>query len=100
MINRNTLPIYKNDTGAKVIKIGVKSFMCMGETPPMDHPWVFITMKNKDSVNCLYCNTTFEYDSSLSFDATQPSECYFERPPTQTSAIFDCTSLYNMKDTL
>ena len=77
MANRNTFPIYKNDIGAKVIKIGVKNFMCMGETPPRDHPWMFITMKNKDSVNCLYCNTIFKYDSALSFEITQPAECYY-----------------------
>ena len=76
MPNRNTYPIYKNDIGAPAITIGVKNFMCMGETPPMDHPWIFITMGDKDTVNCLYCNTIFKYDSTLSFRYTQPPECY------------------------
>ena len=76
MPNRNTYPIYKNDVGVKTIRIGVKNFMCMGETPPMDHPHIFITMGDKDSVNCLYCNTIFKYDSTLSFRYTQPPECY------------------------
>ena len=76
-MNRNTYPIYKNDIGAKVIKIGVKNFMCMGETPPMDHPWIFIAMGDADSINCLYCNTIFKYDSTLShFKDSLPAECY------------------------
>jgi len=86
-MNRNTYPIYKNDIGAKVIKIGVKNFMCMGETPPMDHPWIFITMKDRNSVHCLYCNTIFKYDPALSFKDSDPADCYAERRGNTPASI-------------
>ena len=86
-MNRNTYPIYKNDIGAKVIKIGVKNFMCMGETPPMDHPWIFIAMKDRNSVHCLYCNTIFKYDPALSFKDSDPDGCYAGRRGNTPASI-------------
>jgi uncharacterized Zn-finger protein len=37
-------PKYKNDRGVPEICIGVKEFMCIGESPPQDHPHVYINM--------------------------------------------------------
>ena len=31
-------PKFKNDRGVPEICIGVKEFMCIGESPPEDHP--------------------------------------------------------------
>lgn len=70
---------YKNDIGVPIIKIGVKSFVCIGCTPPNDHPHIYLTMGDKDHKVCLYCNTRFEYDSTLSRQYTQPPECYVSK---------------------
>tara|TARA_B100000989_G_scaffold100877_1_gene73708 strand:+ start:937 stop:1182 length:246 start_codon:yes stop_codon:yes gene_type:complete len=71
-------PAYKNDIGAKEIKIGVKNFVCIGTTPPDDHPHIFLTMGDKDHKVCLYCNTKFVYDPTLSQHYTQPPECFHD----------------------
>lgn len=75
MSAKNT-PMYKNDIGVSSIKIGSKNFICIGCTPPNDHPHIYLTMGTLDHKNCLYCNTRFEYDSTLSPQYTQPPGCY------------------------
>ena len=77
MKTSRSIPAYKNDIGVAEIKIGVKSFVCVGETPPMDHPHIFLTMGDKDHKVCLYCNTKFIYDETLSKHYTQPPECFY-----------------------
>ena len=62
-IGNVTVPIYINDEGYKTIPIPTKQFVCAGESEPMDHPHVFLTMEPKDFINCPYCNTRFEYDN-------------------------------------
>ena len=74
--NNKVYPIYKNDIGVKEIKIGVKSFMCMGCSPPNDHPHVFLTMGNENYLLCIYCSTKYVYDHTLTFRYTNPPECY------------------------
>tara|TARA_B100001287_G_C22239099_1_gene325094 strand:+ start:131 stop:382 length:252 start_codon:yes stop_codon:yes gene_type:complete len=76
METSRSIPAYKNDIGVAEIKIGVKNFVCIGETPPMDHPHIFLTMGDKDYKVCLYCNTKFTYDETLSKHYTQPPECF------------------------
>mgnify|MGYP003123007309 FL=1 len=72
----NSIPLYKNDLGVAKIKIGAKGFVCIGETPPMDHPHIYLTMPDDGSKFCLYCNTEFVYDDSLAIDSPYPEECY------------------------
>jgi len=81
METKNT-PAYKNDIGVKSIKIGVKSFVCIGCTPPNDHPHVYLTMGEYDHKVCLYCNTRYEYEPILSLQYTQPPECYYSETET------------------
>ncbi len=76
MKTSRSTPAYKNDIGATEIKIGVKSFVCIGCEPPNDHPHIFLTMGDKDYKVCLYCNTKFIYDPTLSQHYTQPPECF------------------------
>ena len=72
----NSIPLYKNDQGVATIKIGAKGFVCIGETPPMDHPHIYLTMSENGNKFCLYCNTEFVYDESLGIDLPDPKECY------------------------
>jgi uncharacterized Zn-finger protein len=73
---RENTPAYKNDIGVPVIKIGARGFVCIGCTPPNDHPHIYLTMNSSDYKLCLYCNTRYEYDPTLSPQYTQPPECY------------------------
>ena len=61
-----SIPQYKNDIGAKSIQIGTRNFVCIGETPPMDHPHIFLTMGSGIRKVCLYCNTEYVLNQSLS----------------------------------
>jgi uncharacterized Zn-finger protein len=58
-----------------VIYVGSKEFMCIGATPPLDHPHVFIDMGYETEVICSYCSTLFKYDPNLKPDETRPAEC-------------------------
>jgi uncharacterized Zn-finger protein len=40
----HVVPHFHNDPGVPVIEIGAKEFMCIGATPPYDHPHVFCDM--------------------------------------------------------
>ena len=40
----HVVPHFHNDPGVPVIEIGAKEFMCIGATPPHDHPHVFCDM--------------------------------------------------------
>ena len=40
----HVIPHFHNDPGVPVIDIGAKEFMCVGATPPYDHPHVFLDM--------------------------------------------------------
>ena len=40
----HVVPHFHNDPGVPVIEIGAKEFMCVGATPPFDHPHVFLDM--------------------------------------------------------
>ena len=65
-------PKFKNDRGVPEICIGVREFMCIGESPPQDHPHVYINMGEADTVLCPYCATRFRFDPRLTtLDATR-----------------------------
>src|ERR1700730_17016089 len=65
-------PKFRNDRGVPEICIGVKEFMCVGESPPQDHPHVYINMGEADTILCPYCATRFRFDPRLTpLDATR-----------------------------
>ncbi len=70
----HAIPHFHNDPGVPVIRIGAKEFMCMGATPPQDHPHIFIDMGHDGEAICSYCSTRFVYDGSLGRHAS-PAEC-------------------------
>lgn len=67
-------PHYQNDMGAPVIAIGAKEFMCIGATPPFDHPHVFLDMGDSDDIVCPYCSTRYRHDPRLPWGASAPPE--------------------------
>jgi hypothetical protein len=48
--------------------------MCIGASPPFDHPHIFIDMGSDGEAICSYCSTRFVYDSNLD-EACSPAEC-------------------------
>lgn len=68
----HVVPHFQNDSGVRMIAIGVKEFMCVGATAPFDHPHVFLDMGDDDEKICPYCSTLYRYDPRLAADETDP----------------------------
>ena len=71
------IPHFQNDAGHPEIGIGVKEFMCVGATPPFDHPHVFLDMGGGDEKVCPYCSTLYRYDPALRPSETRPEGCLY-----------------------
>ena len=71
----HVVPHFHNDPGVPVIEIGAKEFMCVGATPPYDHPHVFLDMGEDNEIICPYCSTLYRFDADARFARGQPAEC-------------------------
>jgi uncharacterized Zn-finger protein len=71
-----SIPQYKNDIGSSSIQIGTRNFICIGETPPMNHPHIYLTMGSGIIKTCPYCQTTYHLNINLSKNETIPDQCY------------------------
>ena len=63
----HVVPHFHNDPGVPVIEIGAKEFMCVGATPPYDHPHVFLDMGDDNEIICPYCSTLYRFDRHARF---------------------------------
>ena len=68
---------FRNDRGVAEIGIGVKEFKCIGESPPQDHPHVYINMGETDTIPCPYCGTRFRFDPRLTPLEAEPTDSLF-----------------------
>lgn len=73
------IPHFQNDDGHAVVEIGVKEFMCVGATPPFDHPHEFLDMGDDNEKVCPYCSTLYRYNPALGATETQPAGCNYDR---------------------
>jgi uncharacterized Zn-finger protein len=71
----HVVPHFQNDPGVAVIEIGAREFMCVGATPPFDHPHVFLDMGEENEIICPYCSTLYRHDPALNSHAARPAEC-------------------------
>jgi uncharacterized Zn-finger protein len=71
-------PQFRNDRGASEIRIGSREFECIGQSPPQDHPHVYLEMGDDDQILCPYCSTLFRLDLSLGSFAAEPTERLFQ----------------------
>jgi uncharacterized Zn-finger protein len=71
----HVIPHFHNDPGVPVIEIGAREFMCVGATPPHDHPHVFLDMGEESEIICPYCSTLYRFDPALDPHAARPAEC-------------------------
>ena len=70
-------PHFVNDIGSENIRIGVKKFKCMGATPPLDHPHVYLDMGHANNIICPYCSTLYVYDKELKAEESDPAGCIY-----------------------
>ncbi len=68
---------FRNDHGVPEIRIGVREFECIGESPPQDHPHVYISMGEADTILCPYCGTRFRFDTRLTPSEAEPPNSLF-----------------------
>jgi len=68
-------PLFHNQPGVRKVRIGSKTFMCMGAPPPFDHPHEFLDMGSDAEAICPYCSTLYVWDPSLAPSAADPAEC-------------------------
>ena len=71
----HVVPHFQNDPGVPVIEIGAKEFMCVGATPPFDHPHIYCDMGDDSEIICSYCSTLYRFDPTLDPHAARPAEC-------------------------
>ena len=65
---------FHNDSGHRVIEIGVREFMCVGANPPFDHPHVYIDMGGDSEKVCPYCSTLYVHDPRLAENESDPKD--------------------------
>jgi uncharacterized Zn-finger protein len=66
-------PHFQNSMGLAKIEIGAREFMCIGATPPFDHPHVFLDMGAAGEIICPYCSTLYKHSASLGFGHANPT---------------------------
>jgi uncharacterized Zn-finger protein len=67
-------PHFHNSMGVAKIEIGAKEFMCIGATPPFDHPHVFLDMGAAGEIVCPYCSTLYRHNGRLAAEEAAPAE--------------------------
>ena len=72
------VPHFHNDPGVPTIEVGSKEFMCIGATPPFDHPHIFIDMGAESDAICSYCGTLYKFNAALSGGEAQPAACLWD----------------------
>lgn len=76
------VPHFHNDAGLAAIEIGAREFMCVGASPPFDHPHIFLDMGSENEIICPYCSTLYRHDPTLAADAARPPECALRESQT------------------
>ncbi|TCT05547.1 zinc-finger domain-containing protein [Aquabacter spiritensis] len=75
------IPHFCNDLGVPVIEVGAREFMCIGATPPFDHPHIFLDMGHDTEIVCSYCSTLYRYNPALKADEARPDGSRWQERP-------------------
>ena len=75
------IPHFCNDLGVPVIEVGAREFMCIGATPPFDHPHIFLDMGDENEIICSYCSTLYRYNPALKPSQANPETCVWQGRP-------------------
>ena len=72
----HAIPHFHNDAGVPVIEIAAQEFMCIGGTPPFDHPHVYLDMGKESEIVCPYCSTLYRRSLALHGVQSQPDSLW------------------------
>ena len=72
------IPHFHNDPGVPVIKVGAHEFMCIGATPPFDHPHIFLDMGKDNEIVCAYCSTLYVFNPALAAGTSEPLSAIYQ----------------------
>ncbi|MCA0422696.1 MAG: zinc-finger domain-containing protein [Proteobacteria bacterium] len=61
----HSIPHFHNNAGVPTIEIAAREFMCIGATPPFDHPHIFLDMGSENEIICPYCSTLYRHSKTL-----------------------------------
>ena len=75
------IPHFRNDLGVSVIEVGAHEFMCIGATPPFDHPHIFIDLGSDTEAVCSYCSTLYRFNPALKNGEAKPAEAVWHDRP-------------------
>ena len=78
---RNDMIHFINDIGVDKIHISVRSFKCMGASPPFDHPHIYLEIGADNQITCPYCATKFVFNKRLKDELARPAESIFSPSP-------------------
>jgi uncharacterized Zn-finger protein len=81
----HAIPHLHNDAGHGVIHVGAKEFMCIGATPPFDHPHVYLDMGSDHEIICPYCSTLYRHRADLHADRSDPPGCLLTDAPAKAA---------------
>ena len=73
-----SVPHFQNSAGLAVITVKAHEFMCIGATPPFDHPHIFLDMGAGTEIICQYCSTLFRYRATLAAGTSDPAVCVWD----------------------
>lgn len=76
----HVIPHFQNNAGHEAISIGVKEFMCVGASPPFDHPHIYLDMGHDVEIVCPYCSTLYRFDGDIEPLSTRPEGALFTPP--------------------
>lgn len=74
------VPHFHNDPGVPIVEVGTKRLMCIGASPPFDHPHVFLDMGRDSEIICPYCSTVYRLSADLHGAEARPAECAWTEP--------------------
>jgi uncharacterized Zn-finger protein len=60
--NPDFCPVLSNDEGRREIPVTARHFACIGQTPPHDHPRIFLEFGKENEIRCPYCNTKYRFE--------------------------------------
>jgi uncharacterized Zn-finger protein len=76
--NGRSCPKFQNDRGLAEIHIGAKAFECIGESPPQDHPHIYLEMGELEKILCPYCGTLYRFDPALTAFGSNPPDSQYQ----------------------
>lgn len=76
-MSKDFTPVFKNDQGVAEIETGARHFGCVGQTPPFDHPHIYLEIPASGAVKCPYCATIYRFNPELAEDECRPDDARF-----------------------